>query len=110
MVKQRNIAMVYGLMIITFGLYAIYWTVKTKRELNHLGASIPTSWLILIPFVNIYWMYKYCEGFSLVKKDNNAVMWFILYFFVGFIMPYVVQSELNKHATPEAPKMAGQVA
>jgi hypothetical protein len=45
-------------------------------------------------------MWKYCEGFAAhVKKDDNAILWFLLYFFVGIIMPAIVQSELNKLAT-----------
>ncbi len=110
MVKHRSIAMVYVLSFVTFGIYALYWSWQTKRELNHLGAKIPTTWLLLIPFIGIYWLYKYCEGFSQIKKDNNAIMWFVVSLFVGFIMPFVVQSELNKHATAEAPKAAQQVA
>jgi hypothetical protein len=87
-------------MFVTFGIYALVWMVKTKREINSLGAEIPTSWLIIIPIANIFWMYKYCEGFSTyVKKDNNAVMWFIIYLLIGIIMPALVQSELNKIST-----------
>jgi len=97
MVKHRNIFLVYLFSIITFGIYAIYWLVATKSEINDLGAKIPTSWLLVVPIANIYWLYKYCEGFSEnIKKDNNAVAWFILYLFVGIIMPAIVQSELNK--------------
>ncbi|MBI2666337.1 DUF4234 domain-containing protein [Candidatus Woesearchaeota archaeon] len=99
MVKHRNIFLVYVFTIITFGIYGIYWTVSTKNEMNSLGAKIPTAWLLLVPFVNLYWGYKYCEGFSeKVKKDNNPVLWFVLYLFVGFIIPGFVQSELNKLA------------
>ena len=97
MVKKRNIVMVYILSMITFGIYGIYWTVATKKEMNELGAEIPTAWLIIIPIANIFWMYKYCEGFSeKVKKDNNPLLWFVLYILVGIIMPAIVQSELNK--------------
>ena len=99
MVKNRNIVMVYILSMITFGIYGIFWTVATKNEMNGLGAEIPTAWLIIIPIANIYWMYKYCEGFSeKVKKDNNPILWFVLYILVGIIMPAIVQSELNKLA------------
>ena len=99
MVKNRNIVMVYLLSMITFGIYGIYWTVATKNEINGQGAEIPTAWLIIIPIANIYWMYKYCEGFSeKVKKDNNTLLWFVLYILVGIIMPAIVQSELNKLA------------
>lgn len=104
MVKHRNIFLVYLFSFITFGIYALYWSVSTKNEMNRLGASIPTAWLIIVPIANIYWMYKYCEGFAVyVKKDNNTILWFILDLFVGIIMPAIVQSELNKLASAAAP-------
>ena len=85
--------------IITLGIYAIYWAVSTKNEINSLGANIPTGWLIIIPIANLYWIYKYSEGFAqYVKKDNNTLLWFILYILVGIVMPAIVQSELNKLA------------
>lgn len=97
MVKKRNIILVYLFIFITFSIYMVYWLVATKNEMNRLGASIPTAWLLILPIGNIYWLYKYCEGFStVVKKDNNTILWFILYLFIGIIMPAIVQSELNK--------------
>jgi UDP-N-acetylmuramyl pentapeptide phosphotransferase/UDP-N-acetylglucosamine-1-phosphate transferase len=99
MVKKRNIFLVYLFSIITLGIYAIYWAVSTKNEINSLGAQIPTGWLLIIPIANLYWIYKYSEGFAQkVKKDNNTILWFILYILVGIIMPAIVQSELNKLA------------
>ena len=109
MVKHRNIILVYLFSVITFGIYTIYWLVSTKDEMNSLGAQIPTGWLLIVPIGNIYWIYKYCEAFAQnVKKDNNTLLWFILYILIGIIMPAIVQSELNKlaepaAATPEAP-------
>ena len=108
--KNRNIFLVYVLMIVTLGIYGIVWTVKTKNEMNRMGAKIPTAWLLIIPIVGIYWMYKYCEGFAHVKKDNNTLLYFALYFFVGFVMPAIVQSELNKHAKGQSHSMAPQAA
>ena len=101
-IRERSILLVYLFSFITFGIYALYWMVSTKRDMNSLGASIPTSWLLIIPIANLYWMYKYCEGFALyVKKDNNTVLWFILYIVAGIIMPAIVQSELNKITTSQ---------
>jgi ABC-type transport system involved in cytochrome c biogenesis permease subunit len=98
-IKRRNIFLVYLFTIITFGLYGLYWLVKTKEEMKEMGAEIPTAWLLIIPIANIFWMYKYCEGFALkVKRDNNTILWFILYILVGIVMPAIVQSELNKQA------------
>jgi len=96
-IQRRDVILVYVFSIITFGIYYIYWLVKTKTEMNSLGAQIPTAWLLIVPIANIYWFYKYAEGFSLqVKKDNNAVLWFILFWLVSIITPAIVQSELNK--------------
>jgi len=98
-IKRRNIFLIYLFSMITFGIYWIYWTVSTKNEMNKLGAKIPTAWLLIVPIANIYWIYKYTEGFvGQVKKDNNTTLWFILFFFFGIIMPIIVQKELNKLA------------
>ena len=75
MVKHRNVFLVYLFSIITFGIYAIYWSVSTKNEINTLGAQIPTAWLIIVPIANIYWAYKYCEGFAQnVKNRQESVI------------------------------------
>lgn len=96
-IKRRNPALVIIFTIITFGIYGIYWFVKTKNEINSLGANIPTAWLLIIPIANLYWDYKYAEGFSnYVKKDNNAVLWFLLFFFVAPVAVIIFQIELNK--------------
>lgn len=106
MIKKRNILAIYLLGFITFGIYMIYWNVKTKGELNFLGGKIPTAWLLIVPIANLYWLYKYSEAFSLyVKKDDNSALWFILFWLVGVITPAIVQSELNKIAESQVPQM-----
>jgi uncharacterized membrane protein required for colicin V production len=73
--------------------------VKTKDEINSLGAKIPTTWLLAIPIAHLYWEYKYAEGFSeYVKKDNNSILWFLLFFFVAPLAIVIFQAELNKLA------------
>ncbi|MDA3856389.1 MAG: DUF4234 domain-containing protein [Candidatus Woesearchaeota archaeon] len=100
MVKHRNLIVGAILTVITFGIYIIYWLVSTKNEMNEeLGAQIPTAWLLIIPFVGIYWSYKYCEGYAkYAAKDNNTWLYFILWIFVGFVIPPIVQIKLNKIA------------
>jgi hypothetical protein len=112
MVKHRNIFLIYLFALLTFGIYSIYWTVSTKNEINSLGAKIPTAWLLIVPIANMYWIYKYCEGFSEnAKKDNNTILWFILYIIgVGLIMPAIIQSELNKLASNTTPPKTSQPA
>ena len=98
-IQRRNPVLVIIFTIITFGIYSIYWFVKTKDEINSLGAEIPTAWLLIIPIANLYFQYKYADGFSeFVKKDDNAIMWFLLLFLVGPVAMIIFQIELNKLA------------
>jgi hypothetical protein len=109
-IKHRSPVAIIIFSIITFGIYALVWTVKTKNEINSLGGKIPTAWLLIIPFANLYFIYKYSEGFSqFVKKDNNAILWFLLYLVISPVFMILVQIDLNKLATspmsPAAPAM-----
>lgn len=98
-IKHRNPVAIIVLSIITLGIYAIYWTVKTKEEMNSLGASIPTAWLIIVPLANIYFAYRYMEGFSVyVKKDNHPILWFFFHLIIAPIAMIFIQIELNKYA------------
>lgn len=98
--KRRSLAAVIILPFITLGIYALYWLVKTKGELNAKGAQIPTAWLIIIPLVNIWWMWKYFEGADSVSNGEiNGVLNFVLYFFIGLIIPMILcQLYYNKVA------------
>jgi len=99
MVKKRSPIAVVLLSIVTLGIYALYWFVVTKDEMNGLGAKVPTAILIIIPIVNIYWLYKYAEAFAtVVKKDNNTILWFVLVWFIAIIAMPLMQIELNKLA------------
>ena len=95
--KRRDPLMVAVLSIVTFGIYALVWYVKTKNEMNRRGANIPTAWLIIIPIANIYWMWMYCVGVETVTKGAmSAPLAFLLLFFLGVIGMAIVQSSLNK--------------
>ena len=103
-IEERNIVLVYVLGFITLGIYFLYWYIKTKRAINdNFGSQIPTCWLLIIPIANLYWMYKFAEAYSIyVIKDDNKVLWALLFILVGIIAPALVQIELNKYARNEA--------
>lgn len=97
---KRSPLMVVILSIITLGIYMLYWVVVTKREMNSQGAQIPTAWLILIPFVNIYWQWKFSEGVETVtRKEMSAPIAFILSYLLSYIGFAITQSTLNKVAS-----------
>ena len=97
---KRSIGMLYVLMIVTFGIYAIYWFIKTKGEINqNYNENIPTCWFLIIPIANIYWLFRFTEVFTKrVRQKDDVALYFILFLFVSIITPYIVQSELNKLA------------
>lgn len=50
--KKRNPFVVFILSIITFGIYDIYWLVKTKKVLNkETSIHTPTIWLLFLPAI-----------------------------------------------------------
>ena len=95
--KKRSPVAVLLLPLITFGIYSIYWQVATKIEMNKQGTKIPTAWLIIIPFVNIWWLWKYCEGVEQFTKEKlSVVLAFLLLILLGIIGAAIVQSYFNK--------------
>lgn len=97
--QHRNPIMVILLSIITFGTYYIFWLVITKIQMNTKGAQIPTAWLLIIPLVNIYWLWKFSEGVELVtKKGMQTVIAFLLLWLLDILGAAIVQNELNKVA------------
>jgi len=97
--KKRSVGGVVVLSIITFGIYAIYWMVATKGEMNSQGASIPTAWLIIVPIANIWWTWKYAEGVDHVTSNKmSAGVAFLLLWLLSLIGMAIVQSAFNKVA------------
>lgn len=95
--KKRNPIAVFLLPFVTFGIYSLYWMVKTKGEMNSLGAQIPTAWLIIVPLVNIWWLWKWSEGVDQVTAQKmSGVLAFILVWLLGSIGSAIVQDSFNK--------------
>lgn len=89
--KNRSIVAVILLPFVTLGIYAIYWLVSTKGELNKIGAQIPTAWLLIIPLVNIWWMWKYFEGAETVTNSKvSGVLMFVLDLFITLLVPMAI--------------------
>lgn len=103
--QNRSPVAVFFYTLITFGIYGLYWMVKTKGEMNERGASIPTAWLIIVPFVNIWWMWKYSEGVGIVTNEKlSGVLTFILLWLIGVIGMAIIQDAFNKvEGTAPAP-------
>jgi hypothetical protein len=100
--KNRNPLAVALLPFVTFGIYSIVWEVKTKNEMNALGAEIPTAWLLIVPIVSYYWLWKYCAGVEKVTNGKQTqVLAFVLMFLLGMIGHAIVQNDFNKIGTAD---------
>jgi hypothetical protein len=100
MVKERNPITVIVLMMCTCGIYMLYWLFVTSEELKELGATLPQVWFILIPGLNLYYLYKYLEEWHrIVKFEQDLIMVVIVMWLLSPLGVYWVQTELNKKAT-----------
>ena len=94
---NRHPLLVIALTFCSCGLYYIYWLENSKIEMNRLGADIPTAWLLIIPFVNIYWLWRWSQGVERVTKNAlTAVPVFLLCWFIAIIGAPIIQSYFNK--------------
>ena len=98
MTHRKPIAVVL-LSIVTLGIYSLVWYVTTKNEMNAKGANIPTAWLLVLPFVYLYWIWEFSKGVELVtNKRMGARTAFVLLLFLETIGAAIIQSDLNKVA------------
>jgi hypothetical protein len=81
---------------VTLGIYQLYWSLAIKDEMNQKGADIPTAWLLLVPLVNVWWFWKWCEGVATVTRGEASTFGTCLSMcLLGPIGAYLVQSKLN---------------
>lgn len=89
--KERNLAFVFFISLVTFGIYYIVWLVKTKGEMARLGASVPTSWLLIVPIANIYWLYMYYRAAEQVTVQVNGVALFAAHLILSIVSVFLNQ-------------------
>ncbi len=94
---QRSPIVVFLLIGVTFGIYGLVWFVKTKDEMNALGAEIPTAWYLIIPLLNLLWFWKYSQGVEKVtRQGTSAGLAFVMLFALGALGIPILQSSFNK--------------
>ena len=100
---HRSIVKLLLLSLVTFGIYGLFWFVSTKEEMRAAGADIPTAWLLIVPFANLFWLWKYSGGVELVTKGKTSQpIGFLLLALLGVIGAAIVQDGFNKLASSQA--------
>ncbi len=95
--KKQNPLSVFLLTLITFGIYGIVWLARTRGEMVRRGADIPTTFLIIVPIANLYYLWKWSQGVEHVT--NGKMQWaiaFLLQWALGSIGSAVIQDSFNK--------------
>ncbi len=102
-IKKRNMVMQVVLMIVTLGIYAIYWFYSTLKELHIAngkdeGAGLWTVFLFL-PILNYFAAWHYSSEYTAFSTDNlPALLVFIAWLVFLPIVWFLVQTDLNKAA------------
>lgn len=106
----RSIPMLVILIIVTCGIYHIYWLYKTTDEIKNFMESEdinPTLELILsivtCGIYTYYWYYKYgkivylemTKKVGLDNTEDNTVLLIVLNLFMFIIPPAILQDKLN---------------
>lgn len=104
--KRRSPAAVFFLPIITLGIYWIVWLAKTRGELKREVASVPTTWLYIVPIVSFWWLWKFAAGISRVTGGGTGGK-FALLLILGPLGGAIVQAGMNGRGQAVAPAAAG---
>lgn len=110
MLKQRSVAEVIILTIVTCGIYGLYWVYDTLNSMEQItGAEGSVSsvvvLLLCIFFSPVgYLLYGMCadEQINAIKaargkqQVDNKIMYMLLGFFIPIVLIPIVQDEINR--------------
>lgn len=113
MLKNRNVALVLVLSIVTCGIYYLYWMYVTMDALDREGQSsnmpVIAQFLLLFFYVGgLLFGLNADANLNAIKASkgmptqDNKVLWLILGLVIPVVLIVLVQSEINKIVPPEA--------
>jgi len=83
--KERSAVMMIVLTFVTCTIYNLVYAIMSTNEMKELGGDVPHWILIFIPFVNIYFIWKWCAAVQTLSNGaQNGVILFILHM-IGFV-------------------------
>ena len=102
-IEDRNMVMQVLLVIVTLGIYVVYWYYVTLKELHIANrkdqSAGPYTLLFLIPFISlIAWWHYASELSDFTDEKYPAILTFLLWIFISLAVWLLAQLELNKAA------------
>ena len=109
MLKNRSIALVIILSIVTCGIYSLYWTFVTMDALDKEGgaSNMPVIAQFLLCFFYVgYILFGINADANInaikakkgMETADNKVLWLILGFVLPIVLVVLIQAEINKLA------------
>ena len=102
-IKRRNMVMQVILMILTLGIYAIYWFHVTLNELHRANGKQESAgiwtFLLFVPFGSLfsYWRHSF-EYSEFVSQKYPGIAIFLLGLVFSPVVWFLVQNDLNQAA------------
>lgn len=92
---KRNPFFVLMLVILTFGVYVIYWFWLTKKGLRKNNIETRTLWWFLLPIIG--WIIVYVSFSKGLEKRTKVSFWawFLVFFFVSSLDVVISQAIIN---------------
>ena len=103
---HKNPVVVLALTLVTLGIYGLFWIARTRGEMVARGAQIPTTWLIIIPIVNLFYYWKWSKGVEHVSEGASGPLTFILWLLLSPVAMIYAQVQFNKVGGAVAPVAA----
>ena len=107
MIKHRSLGMQVLLVIVTLGVYGIYWYyIAFAQMLAHQredGSAGMQTFLLFVPIAGIFAIWKFgglVEGVTNRRYSQGKM--FLIFVFLGPVGWWITQTELNKLATQQA--------
>ena len=101
--KKRNIVLMVFLYIFTFGIYPLYWFCSFQNQLKKTTGLGFTGGIHLLMFIitfgiyGIYWQYAAGKRLAILGAKDRSIMYLLFsIFFIGFINPFLMQSQANQ--------------
>ena len=72
MLSQPSSRKIWSLSLLTLGLYFFYWCSRSRAEINRSAGQvlIPSSWYLVVPGLNYFWMWLYAGALQKVSYDR----------------------------------------
>ena len=98
---KRPVGLVLIWSLLTFGLYNLVWLSRTKADLNARGADICSTWYLIVPGANLYYMWQFSAALAQLTSANPrnrhipALFAFVLQAFAWVLAPAIFQDAIN---------------